>query len=405
MKIQADFECGGGKRITRLGGLHWRLEAPGDASGYSKYFCVRITPDQGEAGSVLRLDIHADADLGRNGAEYFSAHFPATLWHCRGEWGRWLSFPDAAGNSVVFHGDWIETHIAVTSETGIYFATNPPLRYSDLTAWSERLGRQHGDRLRVGSVGSSAEGHTITVMFVPGRNRGLPRFLVLAGQHPSEHGGCVAAQGIAEYLLSPIKEAREMTDRFDFAIIPLMNPDGNVRGLAGANAEDIDLAEDFTGAAGGIVPRATENRLFWRWLQSEFTPAVMLDLHSGLGRAANEAPLYDGAALFVKNPEKLYGDPRRLATYRALQERFRFDTPSGPAPEDGELLESKYVEHNAAAAFGTLAVLYHVNGNMIGPREQFRRGPNILTAMVKALLCDTDILPPSRSIPTDKSCS
>ena len=388
MKILTDFECGAGKRLRCLADGHWRLEAPGDASGYSKYFCVRIETEPGESDAILRLDIHADADLGQGGADYFRGHFPSTLWYCHGGWGRWLPFREAAGNSVAFHGDWIEAQIAIKSGSGIYFASNPPLRYSDLMAWSQQLKTKHGDRLQVDKVGKSVEGRPIPAMLIPGQSRGLPRFLVLAGQHPSEHGGCVASQGIVEYLLSPIKEARDIADRFDFAVIPMMNPDGNVKGLAGANAENIDLAEDFTGVSGGAAPRATENRLLWQWLRSEFTPDIMLDLHSGLGQAANDAPLYDGAALFVRNPEKLYGDPRRLATFRAIQARFRFDTPANSAPEDGELIEDKFIEHNMAAAFGTLAVLYHVNGNMTGPREQFRRGPQILTAMAKALVRD-----------------
>lgn len=388
MEITTNFECGGGKRITRLGELHWRLEAPGDASGYTKYFCVQITPEKHESGSTLRLDVHPDADLGEKGVAFFRPHFPGTIWVSRGGWNNWLPFRDTAGNSVTFHGNWFEVHITVESETDLYLASNPPLRYSDFMSWVRIQEKKHGDHLRVGVLGVSVEGREIPVLYLPGMSRGLPRFLIIAGQHPSEHSGCIASQGIVEYLLSPITEAREILDHFYFAVVPMMNPDGNVRGLAGANAEDIDLAEDFTGVAEGSSPRATENRLLWKWLCSEFTPDVMLDLHAGMGCACHNAPYYDGAALFVKDVEKFYNKPGRLAAFRALQERFRFDTPANPAPENGELIEDKFLEYQAAAAFGTLTVLYHVNASMTGTREQFRRGPQLLTAMTKALIND-----------------
>ncbi len=42
MHITTDFECGAGKRLACLGGNRWRVEASGDASGYNKYFCLRI---------------------------------------------------------------------------------------------------------------------------------------------------------------------------------------------------------------------------------------------------------------------------------------------------------------------------------------------------------------------------
>jgi len=389
MKVDVDFECGGGKRIARLAERHWRLETTGDASGYTKYFCVRVAPEPHERGSIHRIDVHPDADLGEKGVNYFRSHFPADLWCSRGGWGRWLPFRESAGNSVRFHGEWFEVNLAVQSETELCLAAHPPLRYSDLMTWVSRLAKRHGERLRVCSLGRSAEGREIPLLLLPGTSRSLPRFLVLAGQHPSEHSGCRASQGIVEYLLSSIAEAREIADRFDFAVIPMMNPDGNVRGLSGANGEDIDLAEDFSGAAAGAALRATENRLFWQWLRSEFPPDLMLDLHAGHGSAAHSGPTYDGAALFVRDVEKLYRDPRRVAAYRAIQDRFCFETPSCAAP--GECLGEKFVEYQAAAAFGTLAALYHVNANMTGTQEQFRRGPQLLAAMARALLRDTDV--------------
>ncbi len=389
MRINVDFECGGGKRVAKLAKSHWRLETSGDASGYTKYFCAHIVPEPGEPGALLQLDVHPDAELGDAGRRYFRTHFPSTLWIRPDTCDGWLPFREVSGNAVIFHGDWFEAHIAIESGTGLYFATNPPLPYSNLLAWTKTLAQNHGPRMRNHVLGVSVEGREIPVLLLPGSSRGLPRFLVMAGQHPSEHGGCVAALGIAEYLLSPIAEAREILGHFDFAVIPMINPDGNARGLSGANAQDIDLAEDFAGVAEGSKPRAAENRILWQWLQTEFKPDVLLDLHAGLGCLAYTPPTYDGAALFVNN----YNDPRRRAALHALQERFRFDCPSYPAPKGGEFLSEKFIEYQAASAFGTLAVLFHVNAGMCGPHELFRRGPQLLKAMAQALLRDTGTFP------------
>ena len=70
MNVMTDFECGAGKRRSRVGEDHWRIEANGDGSGYDKYFCVRVTsaPDQPKA--VLRLEVHPDAGLGGRGANF-----------------------------------------------------------------------------------------------------------------------------------------------------------------------------------------------------------------------------------------------------------------------------------------------------------------------------------------------
>jgi len=77
-RLDVDFECGGGKRLRQLAPDHWRVEASGDASGYDKYFCVRITPASSPSASKVRLDIYPDSELGERGRSYFESHFRRT---------------------------------------------------------------------------------------------------------------------------------------------------------------------------------------------------------------------------------------------------------------------------------------------------------------------------------------
>ena len=81
MHVTADFECGGGKRLTELGEGHWRLEAVGDPAGYDKHFCVKAT-NPAETTASLRLEVYPDAELGAAGAAFFHSHFPSNIWCC-----------------------------------------------------------------------------------------------------------------------------------------------------------------------------------------------------------------------------------------------------------------------------------------------------------------------------------
>ena len=387
MNITTSFECGAGKRLSQVGENHWRVEANGDGSGYDKYFCVRVTNAPNEAGAVLHLEVHPDADLGEKGANFFSSHFPSDIWYAATNWRRWLPLRNTWEDSVTFHEGWFELRVPVRPGAEMYIATNPVRRYSDLLEWIDRMRANHGDRLQVSSIGKSVDGRDIPVLRLPGPEEGLPKLFAFAAQHPSEHGGNWACEGIVEYLLSSISEAREIAHDFDIAVVPMINPDGNVRGLSGSNAEGINMFNDFTGAADGTPPKATENRLLWEWLCSELTPDVILHFHGYMGWRAHCQHPYDGI-YFLTDADKLYADPQRLAAYRAIQDRLIFETPAYTASWTAGQLDEHTIEHQLALKFGTLSAFYEINTSSVGPFGQFRRGPEVLSALARALIQD-----------------
>jgi hypothetical protein len=166
----------------------------------------------------------------------------------------------------------------------------------------------------------------------------------------------------------------------------MINPDGNVRGLSGSNAEGINMFNDFAEAADGVSPKAREDRLLWDWLCSEFTPDVILHFHGYMGWKATTDHPYDGTYLFRK-PEEIYTDPDRLAAYRAIQDRLLFETPAYTSCSTGWLNEDN-LEYQLAAKFGTLSAFYEINTSSVGQLEQFRRGPQVLAAIIRAILRD-----------------
>src|SRR5439155_25701656 len=108
--------------------------------------------------------------------------------------------------------------------------------------------------------GASAEGRPIPGLEI---GAGPRRVMALAGQHPAEFGGTEAVLGIAEWLLSSVPEAAVLRERFTFALLPLVNPDGNVRGQVGCNARGEDLYRAYGGAADGRTPEAPEAACLW----------------------------------------------------------------------------------------------------------------------------------------------
>ena len=182
----------------------------------------------------------------------------------------------------------------------------------------------------------------------------------------------------------------QITGHFDLAVVPMVNPDGNVRGLSGSNAEGVNMFKDFKGAADGEAPKAKENRLLWDWLCTEFTPDVMLHFHGFMGRRSHSQHPYDGLYTLV-DADSLYTDHDRLYAYRAIQDRLIFETPGFTSGWSPGRLTDETIEHQIAAKFGTLSAFYEINTSSVAAFEQFRRGPEVLGAVVRALVRDADL--------------
>jgi hypothetical protein len=241
--------------------------------------------------------------------------------------------------------------------------------------------------VRLESLGQSFEGRDIPVLRLGTPDR--PKLLAMAGMHSSEHSGVFGCQGIVEYLTSRISEARRMIEAFDIAVLPMLNPDGNVHGYSGGTAERLAInnSMDFEGVAAGNLPRTHENCLLWRWLCEEFTPDFCLHFHAYLGWKRNADHPYD-ALFLLDNPAELLST-LRLAEHQAIVDRMLFDTPAFSAHWGiTGTLSADMFEHQLARQFDTMSVLYEINAGSVGPSEQFRRGPQVLSAIGRALLDD-----------------
>ena len=72
-------------------------------------------------------------------------------------------------------------------------------------------------------------------------NDGKLNILILALQHAGEDAGAYMAEGLINFLISDDEEAQKARERFNYMIIPMMNPDGIYNGTSRYNMEMEDL--------------------------------------------------------------------------------------------------------------------------------------------------------------------
>jgi len=100
-----------------------------------------------------------------------------------------------------------------------------------------------------------------------------PTFAVTSGFHPME-ADTFATEAIMEHLNGPAGGG--LLDRFNFVVIPVVNPDGFRRGYNGCNARGINLYWDFQEGNKAEAPEAFH---LWEYLR-RIRPSIFIDFHA-----------------------------------------------------------------------------------------------------------------------------
>ena len=144
-------------------------------------------------------------------------------------------------------------------------------RYDDLYDRLERS--RHAKRI---NLGSSHDGNRI-YGFRIGASR-APQLVVLLGRaHPPEVSGAVAMEAFLEEMVSLYERGEVDPEHVQVLAVPLLNPDGVIRGHWRANLGGRDLNRDW-----GAFTQP-ETRAVMKWLDSQSAgvrPVAMLDFHS-----------------------------------------------------------------------------------------------------------------------------
>jgi len=123
--------------------------------------------------------------------------------------------------------------------------------------------------------GKSVEGRDlIAYQFQADQDSDLkPTFLITSGFHPME-ADTFATETIVDYITST--EGRNVLESCNVVVVPVVNPDGFVRGFNGCNARGINLYWDFRINDSDNAP---ESYNLWQLCQ-EIMPSLYVDFHA-----------------------------------------------------------------------------------------------------------------------------
>ena len=133
-----------------------------------------------------------------------------------------------------------------TSNKYIYFAYCYPYSYTQLDAYLSSL-NNYKDILRFDEIGKSLEGNSLHMLIITDFTDSFDELankksiIFTARVHPGESNGSYVIQGVLEFLLSNDPGAKNLRKNFIFKIVPMLNPDGVIRGNFRMNILGKDL--------------------------------------------------------------------------------------------------------------------------------------------------------------------
>lgn len=187
--------------------------------------------------------------------------------------GMWVAFPDSA---VTLSNDGHSATLHVSLEAGRYrVAAQEVIGLDEREAWRGDFAAQHA--LAIETIGHSIDGRAIEALSRRSPSPDAPLIIIVGGQHPPEVTGVLGLRAFLDTLFAE-PSASEVFDRFEWLIVPDLNPDGVAEGHWRENLGDTDLNRDWgpfrqpeiAAIRDAIAARAGEGH----------TPFLLLDFHS-----------------------------------------------------------------------------------------------------------------------------
>ena len=196
--------------------------------------------------------------------------------------------------------------------------------HADVVEFIRQVHRLAPDRMRVSSMGSSAEGRDMPVVvlsdleaFTPAaaRRAGKPIVMVNANIHAGEVEGKEALLAFMRDMT--LGDLRPLLDQLTLVFIPILNPDGNVRISPENRKLELDALEGQINPPGGVGIRNTGqgwnlNRDYMKQeaiesnnlsrLYGEWWPHVFIDCHTTDGSIHAYDLTYDTAHTPLSGP-------------------------------------------------------------------------------------------------------
>ena len=128
----------------------------------------------------------------------------------------------------------------------VYFSYCYPYTYTQLTKFLYSL-NIYKNILRIDHIGETLDGAKIYILIITNFNDSLDsiankKAIIFTGRvHPGESNSSYVLQGLIEFLLSNDSKAENLRNHYIFKIVPMLNPDGVVRGNFRMNSVGKDL--------------------------------------------------------------------------------------------------------------------------------------------------------------------
>ncbi|MEL7447504.1 MAG: M14-type cytosolic carboxypeptidase, partial [Pseudomonadota bacterium] len=231
-RIDREFPTGAFARCEAKGKRRFTLTiAPEDEGeiNCSAWYAFRVTPQR-------RARITIDLDYESCGHRYW----PKTSTDG-------VNWTYMSPNRVTVEGERGERTARLSLRVHnqpIFVAAQEILPPSTYDAWLDGL---EGSSFAVRSLlGKSAEQRDIELLTIAHPGAGQRETIVLVGrQHPPEVTGALAMFPFVETIMSDSDLAKAYRARFETLVVPLLNPDGVVRGHWRHNTGGVDLNRDW----------------------------------------------------------------------------------------------------------------------------------------------------------------
>lgn len=246
---------------VREGSVRFRLTIAPEAAGTnpSPWYAFDII-------STRSTDVAVTLDYAEAGHRYLPKRQQAD--------GSWRPMPDVP--SIAAQGDQVAVFRLAVDPGQTRIAAQeviPP------AMWAEKyraLAARHG--LQTTVIGQSRDGQPILAITAGTAPPPAPLIILIGGQHPPEVPGQLAMYAFVERLLGGVPGGHEKLKSVRLLIMPLLNPDGMVRGHWRGNAAGVDINRDWgpfaepeTQAARDAIADA---------VASGFEASVLVDFHA-----------------------------------------------------------------------------------------------------------------------------
>ena len=133
-----------------------------------------------------------------------------------------------------------------TNPKYIYFSYCFPYTFTQLNKFIFSF-KNYKNTLRLNQIGQTLDGNPINMLVITNFNDSFDvlankKAIILTGRvHPGESNSSYVIQGLIEFLLSNDQKANNLRKHYIFKIVPMLNPDGVIRGNFRMNSAGKDL--------------------------------------------------------------------------------------------------------------------------------------------------------------------